>query len=151
MDTIIEKVVGDIKEKYPDKRIVVYKTTSAMGTEGDKNRDCFYHDVDLEGHDVSNTIRIMFAKNQYNEGVHAPNVTGVFLGRKTESDIVALEQIGRALSVREDIKEKRKEYSLLELDDLKEIAKSRGLIFDENIGKETLIELLTFKDKLLHQ
>ena len=142
MDTIIEQVVGDIKEKYPDKRIVVYKTTSDMGREGDKNRDCFYHDVDLEGHDTSNTIRIMFAKNQYNEGVHAPNVDGVFLGRKTESDIVALEQIGRTLSVRENIKEKRLEYNIFEIDKLKQLAIRKGIIFDEDITKEQLIELL---------
>ena len=45
---------------------------------------------------------IEFAKNQYNEGVHAPNVDGVILGRETRSDIVFFEQIGRALSVRGD-------------------------------------------------
>ena len=142
IEKIKEQVIGYIKEKYPNKRIVVYQTTSDMGSEGKYNRDCFYHDIDLDGNNASNTIRIMFAKNQYNEGVHAPNIDGVFLGRKTESDIVALEQIGRTLSVRENIKEKRKEYSLLEIDKLKELAIRRGIIFNEDITKEQLIELL---------
>ena len=142
IETIKEQVIGYIKEKYPNKRIVVYQTTSDMGLEGKYNRDCFYHDLDLDRKDASDTIRIMFAKNQYNEGVHAPNVDGVFLGRKTESDIVALEQIGRTLSVRENIKEKRLEYNNFEIDKLKQLAIRKGIIFDEDITKEQLIELL---------
>jgi len=142
IDIIEKTITGYIKEKYPNKKIITYKTTSNMKDNGKYNRECFYHDIDLEGEDVSNAIRIMFAKNQYNEGVHAPNVDGVFLGRESGSDIVVLEQIGRALSVSKNIEEKRKEYNLLHIDKLKELATSRGIIFEENITKEYLIELL---------
>lgn len=141
IETIKEQVISYIEEKFPNKKIIAYQSTSDMGVLGNQNRNCFYQDVDLDGNDVSNTIRIMFAKNQYNEGVHAPNIDGVFLGRKTKSDIVALEQIGRALSVRENINIKEK-YRLLEIDKLKELAKNKGIIFDDNVTKEYLIELL---------
>ena len=70
-----------------------------MGTDGKKNREAFYQDVDLNGNDVSSKLRIMFAINQYNEGIHAPNVDGVIMGRGTSSDIVFFEQLGRALAV----------------------------------------------------
>ena len=65
-----------------------YMTTSDMREEGKKNRDAFYNDKDLEQNDVSNKLRIMFAINQYNEGVHAPNLDGVIMGRSTQSDII---------------------------------------------------------------
>ena len=78
---------------------VFYETTDELGAQGKKNRDAFYHDKDLNGNDCNNKLRIMFAINQYNEGVHAPNVDGVIMGRDTKSDIVFYEQLGRALSV----------------------------------------------------
>jgi len=142
IDTIMKEMMGYLSDKYPGKRIVFYKTTSEMGEDGRYNRECFYNDTDLDGIDVSDTIRIMFAKNQYNEGVHAPNIDGVFLGRETGSDIVALEQIGRALSVRGETSKKIEEYNQCSLDEIKEIAKSRGIEFMEDISKEELIELL---------
>jgi hypothetical protein len=142
MDTIMKEMMEYLSEKYPEKRIVFYKTTSEMGETGKYNRECFYNEVDLECVDVSDTIRIMFAKNQYNEGVHAPNIDGVFLGRGTASDIVALEQIGRGLSVRGDTSKKIEEYNGYSLDELREIVKSRGIKVTEDVTKEYLIELL---------
>lgn len=77
-----------------------YLTTSEMKEEGKKNRQAFYNDEDLNGNKVNHKLRIMFAINQYNEGVHAPGVDGVIMGRSTKSDIIYYEQLGRGLSVR---------------------------------------------------
>ena len=97
-------------EIFPDKKIVFYKTTSKDSEEGKKNRDAFYYDKTLDGEDASDTLRIMFCINQYNEGVHAPNVDGAIMGRGTQSDIVFFEQLGRALAVNGDTKKKYEEY-----------------------------------------
>ncbi|MBQ4263383.1 MAG: DEAD/DEAH box helicase family protein [Bacilli bacterium] len=45
-----------------------------------------------------NAIKVMFAIDIFNEGMHVPNVDGVIMARKTTSPIVYLQQIGRALS-----------------------------------------------------
>ena len=142
METIMSTIKEYLQEKYPEQNIVFYKSTSADGEYGKYHRDCFYNDIDLKGNDVSNSIRIIFVKNQYNEGVHAPNVDGVFLGRKTSSDIVAFEQIGRALSVRGNTHEKNEEYRHYSIEQLREIATSRGIFIKETETKEGIIEKL---------
>lgn len=76
-----------------------YRSTDDMGDQATKNRKAFYNDVDLNGKSTKGKLRIMFAINQYNEGVHAPGVDGVIMGRGTKSDIVFNEQLGRALSI----------------------------------------------------
>ena len=92
----IENAKAMLVEIFPD--AIIYSTTSDDKF-GEQNRDAFYRDVDLSGHDVSKKLRIMVAINQYNEGVHAKDVDTVILGRATQSDIVFFEQLGRALSV----------------------------------------------------
>ena len=99
IETIKKEAMGWFKQITGKENIVFYSTTSEMGTDGKKNREAFYQDVDLNGNDVSNKLRVMFAINQYNEGIHAPNVDGVIMGRGTSSDIVFFEQLGRALAV----------------------------------------------------
>ena len=84
----------------------------------------------------------MFAINQYNEGVHAPGVDGVILGRTTSSDIVFFEQIGRALSVKENTKEKYEEYQNLSRSELLEIAQSQSIEVTSNMTKDEIIERL---------
>lgn len=100
IDTIIEEVKKWLFEMgLTENDFIIYKTTSEM-EEGKKNRDAFYSDRDLNDNELSNKkLRIMFAINQYNEGVHAPNLDGVIMGRGTTSDIVYFEQLGRALTV----------------------------------------------------
>lgn len=142
MNAIMETMRNYLQERFPDKKIVFYKSTSADGEYGKYNRDCFYNDIDLNGNDASNSIRIIFVKNQYNEGVHAPNVDGVFLGRRTKSDIVAFEQIGRALSVRGNTHKKIEEYSRYTIEQLKALAIARGIAIKENDSKEKIIEKL---------
>ena len=103
----IYTIMDDMKEfliskGYSENDFELYFTTGEEEVLGKRNRNAFYNDVDLNGNDTSHKLRIMFAINQYNEGVHAPNVDGVILGRETSSDIVYFEQIGRGLSVRGD-------------------------------------------------
>ena len=125
-----------------EEEIEFYQTTSEMGVEGKKNREAFYNDTDLEGNKVDNKLRIMFAINQYNEGIHAPNVDGVIMGRGTTSDIVYFEQLGRALSVRGETKEKFEEYEKLSLEELLELCRERDIIVKEDATKEETIEKL---------
>ena len=99
IETIKKEALEWFKQITGEENIAFYSTTSEMGTDGKKNREAFYQDVDLNGNDVSSKLRIMFAINQYNEGIHAPNVDGVIMGRGTSSDIVFFEQLGRALAV----------------------------------------------------
>ena len=122
--------------------IEFYQTTSDMGVDGKKNRDAFYNDTDLEGNKVDNKLRIMFAINQYNEGVHAPNIDGVILGRGTASDIIYFEQLGRALSVRGNTKEKFDEYEKLSMEELLELCRKRDIIVKKDAQKEEIIEKL---------
>lgn len=91
-----------------------YITTGKMRKAGKENREAFYNDRNLKGEYVGDKLRIIFAINQYNEGVHAPGVNGVILGRSTKSDILFYEWLGRALSVKLK-KEREKEYKLLEI------------------------------------
>jgi len=142
IDTIMKDLYKIIKEKYPNERIIFYKTTSKEEKEGKKNRQAFYKDQDLKGEKVEDCIRIMFAINQYNEGVHAPNVDNVFLGRGTKSDIVFFEQIGRAASVRGKNKVKYEKYNKLEIEELREIAKEQNIEEVEKKTKEEIIEEL---------
>ncbi len=99
IEAIKKEAIEWFKQITAEENIVFYSTTSEMGTDGKKNREAFYQDVDLSGNNVSNKLRVMFAINQYNEGIHAPNVDGVIMGRGTSSDIVFFEQLGRALAV----------------------------------------------------
>ena len=99
IETIKKESMEWFKQITGEENIVFYSTTSEMGTDGKKNREAFYQDIALNGNDVKNKLRVMFAINQYNEGIHAPNVDGVIMGRGTSSDIVFFEQLGRALAV----------------------------------------------------
>ncbi len=92
----IENAKNELKNIFPN--AIIYSTTSD-DKDGEKNREAFYNDKDLNGNDVSKKLRIMVAINQYNEGVHAKGVDTVIMGRSTQSDIVFYEQLGRALSV----------------------------------------------------
>ena len=138
----IDAIMKEAKEWFKDYDVVYYKTTSKDKDSGRASRHAFYQDKDLEGNNVKNKLRIMFAINQYNEGVHAPDVDGVILGRKTSSDIVYFEQIGRALSVKGNTKEQLEKYSSMEREELLNIALSKGLKVDKDVTKEEVIEKL---------
>lgn len=125
---------------YKEEDLCFYISTSEEIDKGKTNRKCFYNDIDIDGNSVANKLRIMFAINQYNEGVHAPNVDGVILGRETRSDIVFFEQIGRALSVRGDTYEKMKEYQKYSLDEIKDICYINGISINDDMSKGDMLE-----------
>ena len=142
IETVKKQAIEWFKQFIPEEDIIIYTTTSEMGKEGKLNRNAFYNDTTLDGELVDNKLRVMFAINQYNEGVHAPNLDGVILGRGTSSDIVYFEQLGRALAVRGNTKEvfeKLEEYSI---EELTLMCKSRDIPVKEKIAKEELIEKL---------
>ena len=143
MDSIMSEArnwiheMGLIEEDYE-----FYMTTSDMGIDGKRNRDAFYNDKDLNQNDTSNKLRIMFAINQYNEGVHVPGLDGVIMARSTKSDIVFFEQLGRALSAGHDTKKEYEEYNLKSREELIEECKRRELTYNDSMSKEELIEIL---------
>ena len=138
----IDTIMEEVKEWFKDYDVVFYKTTSKDKKEGQKNREAFYNDKDLDGNSTKKKLRIMFAINQYNEGVHAPDIDGVILGRATSSDIVYFEQIGRALSVKGRTKEQYDYYETLSREELIKIAKEEDIELKENITKDEIIERL---------
>ena len=138
----IDTIMNEVKQWFDGYDVVFYKTTSKDKTSGKLNREAFYNDRDLEGNSVKKKLRIMFAINQYNEGVHAPDVDGVILGRGTTSDIVYFEQIGRALAVKGKTKEKYEEYDSLTRNELIDIAKGNGIDVSLDMTKEEIIDKL---------
>ena len=119
-----------------------YLTTSEMKEEGKKNRQAFYNDEDLNGNKVNHKLRIMFAINQYNEGVHAPGVDGVIMGRSTKSDIIYYEQLGRGLSVRENYKEEYDKLYQKDIAELRVLCKEKNREIKDDMKKEEIIETL---------
>ena len=142
IETIKKQAIEWFKEFVPEEDIIIYTSTSEMGEEGRKNRDAFYKDVTLDGESADGKFRIMFAINQYNEGVHAPNIDGVIMGRGTTSDIVYFEQLGRGLSVRGNTKEKFDELEKYSIDKLIHMCREKDIPVRENSSKEELIEKL---------
>ena len=142
IETIKKQAIEWFKQFVKEEDIVIYTSTSEMGEYGKLNRDAFYKDVTIEGESVDNKLRIMFAINQYNEGIHAPNIDGVIMGRGTSSDIVYFEQLGRALSVRGNTKETFEELETHSLEELTNMCKSRDIPLKESQTKEELIEKL---------
>ena len=142
IETIKKQILEYISTFIPKEDIVFYTSTSDMGTIGKLNRDAFYDDITLDGEKVSDKLRIMFAINQYNEGIHAPNIDGVIMGRGTTSDIVYFEQLGRALSVRGNTKEMYTNLESHSLEELKGMCELRDITIKENETKEELIQKL---------
>lgn len=144
IDTIMDEVRGWLIEAgYSENDFILYKTTSKDKEYGYRSREAFYNDTDLDGNDVRNKLQIMFAINQYNEGIHAPNIDGVILGRETKSDIVFFEQMGRALSVRGDTVKKIKQLSKLPLCELQHMAKSKGIVCNYNSKTQIIKKLVS--------
>ena len=142
IEIIKKQAVEWFKQFVPEEDIVIYMSTSDMGAEGKLNRNAFYDDISLNGKKVDNKLRIMFAINQYNEGIHAPNIDGVIMGRGTTSDIVYFEQLGRALSVRGNTKDKFDELEQYSIDQLIDMCKKKDISVEDNFTKEELIEKL---------
>ena len=138
----IDEIIEEAKEWFKDYDIVFYKTESKDEKEGKLNREAFYHDKNIDGTSAKGKLKIIFTKNQYNEGVHSPNIDGVILGRATLSDIIFFEQIGRAEAVKGSTLRLKKYYESLSIDELINIAKSNNVEIDDNFTKEKIINRL---------
>lgn len=123
---------------YTNEDIIFYKSTSEYEL-GKENRTAFHNDTDLQGNKVDNKLRIMFCINQYNEGIHSPNIDGVILGRSTKSDMVFFEQIGRALSIKDNTK-LIQELSKLTKEELISYCKKNNIPYKNTYTKEELIK-----------
>ena len=142
IENIKKEALEWFKSILPEEDIVFYTSTSDMGTFGKQNRKAFYNDLDLEGKDAKGKLRVMFAINQYNEGIHAPNVDGVIMGRTTTSDIVFFEQLGRALSVKGNTFEEYNHLINLSYEQLLQLCKDKDIPVKEDATKEDMIESL---------
>ncbi len=62
----------------------------------------FYHNMSSDNsmQNVGNKLRVMFAIDMYNEGIHVPDINGIIMGRETRSDILYYQQLGRSLAVK---------------------------------------------------
>ncbi len=142
IETIKMQALEWLKQMVPEEDIVIYTSTNKVGEEDKQNRDAFYEDVTLDGEKASHKLRIMFAINQYNEGIHASNIDGVIMGRGITSNIVYWKQLGRALAVRGNTKDMFAELEKYSIEELIEMCKSRDIPIKENLSKEDLIEKL---------
>jgi superfamily II DNA or RNA helicase len=141
--TIMNEAKSWVKEMgLSEEEYQFYISTSEMGENGKKNRKAFYNDEDLDGNKTNGKLRIMFAINQYNEGVHAPGLDGVIMGRGTESDIVFFEQLGRALSAKGKTKEEYDKLYSRPLEELIKLCNKRQIKINNINSKEEIIEQL---------
>ena len=142
IETIKEQATQWFRDFVPLDDIVIYTSTSKMKDKGKLNREAFYDDVTLDGKSAKNKLRVMFAINQYNEGIHAPDVDGVIMGRGTTSDIVYFEQLGRALSVRGDTKDRFEKLEKYSKEQLIDMCLKKDILIKDDMSKEEIIEKL---------
>ena len=86
-----------VKKWFNDAGFKVYKTYYVNHDEQKLSRDNM-EEFQVSGYDG---IKIMFAVDMLNEGVHVPNVDAVIMLRKTISKNIYLQQIGRCLTAGE--------------------------------------------------
>lgn len=101
----ISALQDNIKSMLPPEylgNIEFYQVHSSEQTDkvNELNANSFYHNKTIDGNDAHGKLRIMFAIDMYNEGIHVPDIDGVIMGRATKSDITFYQQLGRALAVR---------------------------------------------------
>ena len=142
IETIKKEAMSWFKELASEEDIVFYTSYSDMKDGGKSQREAFYDDLDLDGNTVDGKLRVMFAINQYNEGVHAPNIDGVIMGRGTCSDIVFFEQLGRALSVSSGVKKKIELYNTYSIERLRLMCSQNNISYNNDMSEEQLIEKL---------
>ena len=54
IETIMDSMRESLQERYPDQKIVLYRSESKDSDHGKYHRDCFYGDKDLDGKDKNN-------------------------------------------------------------------------------------------------
>ena len=83
---------------YED-NIIFYTSSNALGKEGKSNIEAFSNVKTLEGDDVGNKLRVLIALNQEKEGLSAPNVDGVIIGKNNYNKVEFFELLASLLSV----------------------------------------------------
>ena len=99
MEEVIESSYSWFKNFIEEKNITRYQVKSKNSKRVNKiNSDAFYNDKS------ENKLKLMFAMDMYNEGIHVPDIDGVIMLRPTQSDIIFYQQLGRALAAGDDNK-----------------------------------------------
>ena len=103
----IESIQENFLKELPEElrgNVEFYQVHSFNYTERENNGNHynFYHNITSDGKDASEKLRIMFAIDMYNEGIHVPDIDGVIMGRNTQSEIIFYQQLGRALAVKKN-------------------------------------------------
>lgn len=100
--SVLQENIRNIMSNVDSDSIEFYQVHSSEQTDkiNNLNANSFYHNTTIDGKDASGKLRIMFAIDMYNEGIHVPDIDGVIMGRATKSDITFYQQLGRALAVR---------------------------------------------------
>ena len=104
-DDTIESVQENLLKELPEElrgNVEFYQVHSSNYTQSQNNSNHynFYHNITSDGKDAHGKLRIMFAIDMYNEGIHVPDIDGVIMGRNTQSEIIFYQQLGRALAVK---------------------------------------------------
>lgn len=88
----MKEVVTDwFKKSKVTKKIHVYSAYT-----GCENTD---KEIENFSYDNTNTVKLLFSIDMFNEGIHIKDVSGVILLRPTISPIIYYQQIGRAIQV----------------------------------------------------
>ena len=92
----LEETIADSMKWFEgfidDNDITKYYVYSKNPKESKQNAYEFYHNDD------TSKLRIMFAMDMYDEGIHVPGLDGVIMMRATTSEIKFHQQLGRALA-----------------------------------------------------
>ena len=104
-DADIEELQNNFLEMLPEElrgNVEFYQVHSSEYTskENKSNAYNFYNNVSANGESSNGKLRVMFAIDMYNEGIHVPDIDGVIMGRSTKSEIIYYQQLGRALAVK---------------------------------------------------
>jgi len=93
MESVIESSYSWFKDFIDESEITRYQVRSKNSKRINKiNSDAFYNDKE------QGKLKLMFAMDMYNEGIHVPDIDGVIMLRPTQSDIIFYQQLGRALA-----------------------------------------------------
>ena len=98
-----EDFVRSLKDMYPDKNIVWSEYHSGLKGEDKKNAKNFIEKFTDKNRKVDkDTIEVCCAVDMFNEGIHAPGLETIVMGRKTKSNTIVEQQYGRVLSLASD-------------------------------------------------
>ena len=92
MEAIMAKA-RDWFDEFDSRKIYFYAVHSLYRAEKNKNA------IEAFSSNQNKGIKLLFAVNMLNEGLHISDVDGIIMMRDTESKTIYLQQLGRALSV----------------------------------------------------